>query len=101
MKKEIFKKYADAVAKQFHLELDQMFSKNRRRDIVDARQMLYYLCMERPIRVSYIQRFMAEQGCEVYHSTILHGYKKAKELIDKDKDYQDVIDLINSKDVVH
>tara|TARA_R100000278_G_C5409588_1_gene142556 strand:+ start:289 stop:594 length:306 start_codon:yes stop_codon:yes gene_type:complete len=101
MKKEIFNNYANAVAKQFHLELDQMFSKNRRRDIVDARQMLYYLCMERPIRVSYIQRFMADHGCDVYHSTILHGYKKAKELIDKDKDYQSVIDLINKKDEVH
>ena len=101
MKKEIFNNYANAVAKQFHLELDQMFSKNRRRDIVDARQMLYYLCMERPIRVSYIQRFMADHGCDVYHSTILHGYKKAKELIDKDKDYQSVIDLKNKKDEVH
>ena len=101
MKKEIFNNYANAVAKQFHLELDHMFSKNRRRDIVDARQMLYYLCMERPIRVSYIQRFMADHGCDVYHSTILHGYKKAKELIDKDKDYQSVIDLNNKKDEVH
>tara|TARA_R110001583_G_scaffold108390_1_gene257130 strand:- start:975 stop:1277 length:303 start_codon:yes stop_codon:yes gene_type:complete len=100
MKKDIFEIYANAVAKQFHLNLDQMFSDTRRRDIVDARQMLYYLCMERPIRVSYIQRFLSEHGYEVYHSTILHGYKKAKELIDKDQDYQQVVQEIKKTHAV-
>ena len=49
------------------------------------------MCMERPIRISYIQRFMEEQGHKVSHSTIIHGYKKAKELINKDKDFQSVV----------
>ena len=60
MKKNIFDTYADAVAKHFHITLDQMFSPSRRRDLVDARQLLYYICMERPIRLSYIQRFLSE-----------------------------------------
>ena len=93
-KKEIFDSYAVAVAKQFHLNLDEMFNKNKRRDLVDARQMLYYLCMERPIRVSYIQRFMSSHGCDVFHSTVLHGYKKANEQVEKDPDYKAVVDLI-------
>tara|TARA_R100000654_G_C2686835_1_gene127985 strand:+ start:3177 stop:3470 length:294 start_codon:yes stop_codon:yes gene_type:complete len=91
MKKEIFDAYAIAIAKQFHLTMDQMFDKTKKREIVDARQMLYYMCMERPIRISYIQRFMEEQGHKVSHSTIIHGYKKAKELINKDKDFQSVV----------
>ena len=91
MKKHIFDAYAEAVAKQFHLTLDQMFTKTKKRDIVDARQMLYYLCMERPIRISYIQRFMEENGHDICHSTIIHGYKKAKALIDTDKDYEYVV----------
>ncbi len=96
MKKEIFDAYAIAIAKQFHLTMDQMFDKTKKREIVDARQMLYYMCMERPIRISYIQRFMAEQGHSVSHSTIIHGYKKAKELIDKDKDFKQVVNEINN-----
>ena len=52
MKKHIFDAYATAIAKQFHLTLDQMFDKTKKREIVDARQMLYYMCMERPIRIS-------------------------------------------------
>jgi len=99
MKKNIFDSYANAVAKQFHLTLDQMFSKDRRRDIVDARQMLYFICMERPIRLSYIQRFMLENGCEVTHSTIIHGYKRAKDLVSLDPDYRQVVKQIESSNV--
>lgn len=99
MKKNIFDTYANAVAKQFHLTLDQMFSKERRRDIVDARQMLYFICMERPIRLSYIQRFMEENGLPVTHSTIIHGYNRAKDLIHNDPDYQEVVKQIESTDV--
>ena len=91
MKKTIFIAYARAIAEQFHLTLDQMFEKSKKRECVDARQILYYLCMERPIRISYILRFMEEQGHKVSHSTIIHGYKKAKELIDNDKDYMSVL----------
>ena len=94
MKKDIFDSYAKAIASQFHLTLDQMFDKTKRREIVDARQMLYYLCMERPIRISYIQRFMEEQGHSVAHSTIIHGYKRAKEMIDQDKDFENVVTLL-------
>jgi len=94
MKGNIFEAYANAVAKQFHLELDEIFNKDKRRDLVDARQMLYYLCMERPIRVSYIQRYMAEHGCDVFHSTIIHGYKKAKKMVEEDEDYKAIVDLI-------
>lgn len=62
MKKKIFDKYAHAIAEQFHLTLDEMFDKSRRRDLVDARQLLFYLCLERPIRVSYVQKFMGTMG---------------------------------------
>ena len=94
MKKEIFNNYATAIAQQIHLQLDDVFTKSRKRELVDARQMLYYLCMERPIRVAYIKRFMSEAGLDVAYTTIIHGYKKAKALIDNDSDYQHMIDKI-------
>ena len=46
MKKPIFDKYALAVAKAFHLEIDKLFEKSKRRNLVDARQILYLLCMK-------------------------------------------------------
>ena len=97
MKRDIFDVYATAIAKKFHITLDEMFAKNRRRDIIDARQMLYYLCMERPIRVSYIKRFMEEHGHTVTHSNIVMQYKKAKKLIDNDSDFKNLINDILDK----
>jgi len=94
MKKQIFDDYATAVAKTFHLTLDEMFTSTRRGDIVDARQMLYYLCMERPIRISYIQRFLESYDFKVTHSTIIHGYNKAKDLISNDTDVNDLVQEI-------
>jgi|TARA_R100000988_G_scaffold98974_2_gene67554 chromosomal replication initiation ATPase DnaA len=92
MKKDIFNKYSEAVAKQFHLTLDEMFSKTKRQDIVEARQILYYLCKERPIRFSFIQRFLEENGYKVGHSSIMHGYNQAKKMIEEDVDYKNFID---------
>ncbi len=97
MKKEIFDRYTNAIAKQFHLTLDEMFENSKKRDIVDARQMLYYACMERPIRLSYIKKFLAEYGYDVQHSTIIHGYKQAKNLIDEDPDFKKMIEEIQSE----
>tara|TARA_Y100001937_G_C7009022_1_gene280066 strand:+ start:460 stop:753 length:294 start_codon:yes stop_codon:yes gene_type:complete len=96
MKREIFDKYATAIADRFHLTLDEMFSKTKKREIVDARQMLYFLSRERPIRISYIQKFMEDNGHIVTHSTIIHGYNKAKESVDNDQDYADVINQIKN-----
>jgi len=100
MKKEIFDDYATAVAKRFHLTLDEMFTYSRRQDLVDARQMLYYLCMERPIRISYIQRFLETYNFKVTHSTIIHGYNKAKESMKNDIDVTNLInDILKSTNV--
>mgnify|MGYP003656903380 FL=1 len=98
MKKEIFIKYSNAIAKQFHLTLEEMFTKSKKRDVVDARQMLYFLCMERPIRISYIRCFMQDYNYDVSHSTIIHGYRQAKKLIDSDPDYQNLIKNIQAND---
>tara|TARA_R100000908_G_C3663459_1_gene89667 strand:+ start:91 stop:384 length:294 start_codon:yes stop_codon:yes gene_type:complete len=96
MKREIFDRYATAIADRFHLTLDEMFSKTKKREIVDARQMLYFLSRERPIRISYIQKFMEDNGHIVTHSTIIHGYNKAKESVDNDQDYADVVNQIKN-----
>ena len=65
MKREIFDKYANAIAVKF-------------------------------IRISYIQKFMEENGHIVTHSTIIHGYNKAKESIDNDQDYAEVVNMIKN-----
>ncbi len=94
MKKDIFDAYADAIANKFHLTLGEMYTKTRKREVVEARQMLYFLAKERPIRLSYIKRFMEENGLPVDYATIMYGYKKAKKYVDSDPDYKFVVDTI-------
>lgn len=94
MKKEIFEKYAKEVAKAFHLEMDSMFEKSKRRHQVDARQILYLLCMERPIRLTFIKSYLEDHGYDVPMSTILHGYERARDLVDNDQDYKELVEKI-------
>tara|TARA_R110002012_G_scaffold279242_1_gene467184 strand:+ start:2103 stop:2417 length:315 start_codon:yes stop_codon:yes gene_type:complete len=94
MKKDIFNAYAEAIADQFHVTLGEMFTKTRQREMVQARQMLYFLAKERPMRLSYIKRFMEENGLPVDYATITYGYKKAKNYVDNDPDYKFVVDTI-------
>tara|TARA_R110000803_G_scaffold42481_1_gene91045 strand:+ start:1234 stop:1527 length:294 start_codon:yes stop_codon:yes gene_type:complete len=94
MKKDIFDSYAKSLAEKFGITLAEMFTKNNRQDIVDARYMLYFLCIERLIKISYIQKFMLDSGLKVGHSTVRHGYKKAKKAISADSDYKQLINDI-------
>jgi chromosomal replication initiation ATPase DnaA len=96
MKKIIFDKYAKAVAKAFHLEMDKLFEKSKRRNQVDARQILYLLCMERPIRLTFIKSYLEEHGYTVPMSSILHGYERAKLLVDEDPDYRILVEEIKA-----
>jgi len=94
MKQDIFDKYAKAIAKKFDISLEDMFTKDNHPHVVDARYMLYYLCIERPIKISYIQKFLKNSGYTTYHSTIRYGYNKAKKIIESDSDYKQLINEV-------
>ena len=93
MKKKIFDSYAEAVAKHFSLSPHELFRKTKKRDIVDARQMLYFLCMERPMRISSIVRFLNEYGYDVGYSTIYNGYNRAIKNLE-DEDYSSIVNQV-------
>ena len=94
MKREIFNEYADQVNKVFRLNSKDMFKKNKKREIVDARNMLYFLCATRPMRVSAIQEYMAERGYNISHTSIMYGIKSVQEKTESDKDYVSTIKRI-------
>ncbi len=75
MKKEIFDQYVDSIVRLFGITHEELFSKSRIIKLVDARQLLYYMCHERNIRVTQIQEFMKENGYDTNHSTIIGGVR--------------------------
>jgi chromosomal replication initiation ATPase DnaA len=97
MKRQIFKSYADKISTLYDIELDSLFEKNKAREIVDARQMLYYLCKERNIKIIQIKTFMQEQGYFTEHSTIIHGINVVKKNTESDQDYRTFIKNINNE----
>jgi len=94
MKVQIFNKYVQEVNNLFGIESEKLFEKSKKRNVVDARHLLYYLCYNRPMRLRYIQDYMAENGYSVGHSSILHGIDQVNKKIEQDRDYKKVIERI-------
>ncbi len=64
MKERIFNLYAKRVGELYNLSPEELFKKSKTRECVDARHLLYYLCSKRPMRITYIQKYMKENGME-------------------------------------
>lgn len=95
MKTEIFNSYVNKVSSLFNVDTDMIFTKTKRRDVVDARHLLYYLCSKRPMNIVYIQEYMSSNGYHIAHSSIHHGIKMVrKKICSRDKDYISNIKLI-------
>jgi len=101
MKAKIFKKYAEQISNHFELGEGEIFQKSKRRDIVDARQLLYYMCSNRPMRLRYIQEYMKQNGYDIAHSSILHGIDVVKKRLVQDEDYEWLISKVKDECVIH
>lgn len=91
MKSDIFSQYVDRIIHLFNISREELFSKSKRRDIVDARHLLYYLCYKRPMTLSYIQKFMRESGYPTQHSSVIHGINIVTSRVKEDGDYLQVV----------
>lgn len=97
MKQEIFESYAGAICERFNIASpSQLFVKTKRRDIVDARHLLYYMCRNRPMRLRYIQQYMLDSGYNISHSSIIHGISQVTKLVKEDDDYKKLIEDLQS-----
>jgi chromosomal replication initiation ATPase DnaA len=94
MKNEIFNDYVERIVGLYKIPKDEIFSKIKRMDVVDARHLLYYLCSNRRIQVSYIQRYMKMNGYVIGHSSIIHGIKSVESKVNEDSDYKQIINKI-------
>lgn len=91
MKEDVFNQYVDRVIDLFNIDRETLFSKSKQRHIVDARQLLYYLCYNRQIQFVIIKKFMLDNGASILHNSIINGIKNVKVKIEEDKDYQTII----------
>jgi chromosomal replication initiation ATPase DnaA len=92
MKKDIFDDYVNRVTDRFGIIREQLFTKDKSRQLSDARHVLYYLCRERQITSTYTKYYMGEYGYKIDLPSIGHGVRKVEQHINNDPDY---ITLIN------
>lgn len=93
MKKDIFNYFTDSVLRLFELTTEELCRKIKGKEVVDARQLLWYLCSTR-MEVVYIQKFTAELGYECNHTTILYGIKRVKNKMNEDADMRLIVSRI-------
>jgi chromosomal replication initiation ATPase DnaA len=101
MKQEIFKQYVEIVSERFGISEDDVFTKTKRMECVDARHMLYYLCSKRQMRIKTIQDYMAQRGYHISHSSIIYGINQMDEKVKADRDYLSVINSIHESVNIH
>lgn len=94
MKSDIFNQYVEKITKRFGITKEELFSKSKRPDCAEARHMLYYLCYTRPMRVTYIQAYMSENGYKTSHSVIIYGISSASDKMEIDRDYKLIVKSI-------
>jgi chromosomal replication initiator protein len=82
----------EKTAEMFSLEVEQLQSKSRTRDLVHARQVGMYVCRELT-DLSYPQIGKEFGGRD--HTTVIHAYEKVStQLKERRKTYEDVTTLI-------
>tara|TARA_R110000868_G_C10912442_1_gene765068 strand:+ start:527 stop:829 length:303 start_codon:yes stop_codon:yes gene_type:complete len=91
MKKDVFNQYTDKVVDLFGIDKETLFSKSKQRHIVDARQLLYYLCHNRQMQSVIIKKFMLDNEASVHHNSITNGIKNVIVKLEEDKDYRTII----------
>jgi chromosomal replication initiation ATPase DnaA len=91
MKHDVFNQYVERVSDLFGVSRDEMFSKSKKRQCVDARHLVYYLCNKRPMQVSYIQKYMRDAGYEIKHSSIIYGIYSVEQKMEEDRDYVSIV----------
>ncbi len=97
MIQDTFNYYAEVIASEMNIETQEIFTRLKRRHLVDSRQVLFYLCNKSQINVSYIQKFMEENGLHMEHSTIIHGINRIDGLLSTNKPMQDFVKSVTSK----
>ena len=94
MKHDIFNKYVDKIVEHFSIDREELFSKCKKKELVDARYLLYYLCFIRPMKKKYIENYMKDNGYDIKPHTIRYGISIVNEKLKSDKDYVRIVDVL-------
>jgi|TARA_R100000084_G_scaffold100021_1_gene54593 chromosomal replication initiation ATPase DnaA len=99
MKYKLFKKFIERILEHMEINHADLFEKSRKKSVVEARQLLYYLCTKRGMRPTEIKDYMSREGHSLEHTTILHGIKEITSTIENDKDFELIANSIMQEEI--
>lgn len=95
MKEDVFNQYVGRVLDLYSITKEELFTKSKKRYIVDARQLLYYLCFNRNMKLIIIQKFMEDNGYTISHYSVTLGINSVADKVKEDRDYKSIINDID------
>ena len=96
IKRKIFEKYVSMVESALEISKEEIFTKTRKRENVEAMDLLFYLCSQRNMRGNFILARCKENGLELDDSQVSRGKNKIEELRDSDPDWKELVNkLVN------
>ena len=91
MKRKIFDQYVEIVENALEITKNDIFTKTRKRENVEARDLLFYLCSQRNMRGNFILNRCKENGLDLDDSQITRGKAKIEVLMSSDPDWKQLI----------
>jgi chromosomal replication initiation ATPase DnaA len=96
MKEYIFKQYIDNICAHMGIHSSDLFVKSREAGVVEARQLLYYLCHnKRQMGFTEIKSYTDNAGFEQDVSNIKKAVDRVEEKISSDPDYVHIVNKLD------
>lgn len=95
MKEKIFNQFIDNILDHTGLTREEFFSKSQNREIVLARQTLFYLCIKRGLSTSMVMQYMRNNGSQLQRSPITYGISMVEKKLKDDSDLNEIINKLS------
>lgn len=81
----------------FDITVEELFTKTKKRTSVDARQLLYYMCVRQGIELHYLITWCGEYDFKLNYSSLVNALRYMDKRIVDDRDYIRIIKDMESK----
>lgn len=91
MKIHYVERYLDKVIDHSRLTKTEIFSKTKQMHIVQARRILYHLCIQKGITINELMQYLKQLGFDVAYNNIRSGLETVDKQILNDPDLAEII----------
>ena len=100
MNHQLFSTIVNLVSEHTQIHESEIFTRSRKKALVDARYIIIYIARRMDIKLVYIQRFFALEGFELHYTTLFHACNRLEEDMEEDDYIKTLVaDIIGQTEV--